>query len=111
MTYLNSRAVALAIFAAAATLSACDKKPGTRSALAPDPSTQVIGVTPAAPTGDPPGTTPVASNTTTITKQEETTQKPQEGDNHSHSSVAVDNPQKGDHKVDVQQLPERKSDS
>ena len=51
-----------------------------------------------------------ASDTTTITKDEETTKKPQEGDNHSYSSVAVDNPQKGDGKKDAQQAPERKSE-
>ena len=110
MNLKHSRAIALALIAAAATLAACDKKPGTRTALAPDPSAQVIGTPPAPPTGDPPGTTPVASNTTTITKDEEINKKPQEGDNHSYSSVAVNNPQKGDHKIDPQQLPERKKE-
>jgi hypothetical protein len=99
-------------FMLAAGVAACDKGVGTkaRTALAPDASAQVIGKAPADPSGDPPGTTPVASNTTTITKEEEISKKPQEGDNHSYSSVAVDNPQKGDHKIDAQQLPERKKE-
>ena len=94
----------------AAGVAACDKKVGTKSrtALAPDASAQVIGREPAPPTGDPPGTTPVASNTTVISKEEEISKKPQEGDNHSYSSVAVDNPQKAQRK-DPQQAPERKT--
>jgi len=43
---------------ALAGLAACDRQSEGHSA-APDPSTQVIGVPAAAPTGDPPGTTPV----------------------------------------------------
>src|SRR5215212_4124425 len=112
MNIVNSRnCIAIAVVLAAG-IAACDRKAGTqsRAALAPDASAQVIGKTPAEPSGDPPGTTPVASNTTTITKQEEISQKPQEGDNHSYSSVAVNNPQKGDHKIDPQQLPERKKE-
>lgn len=93
----------LAILAAAllATgLAACDKRVDAkgRTALAPDPSAQVIGKEPAPPTGDPPGTTPVASNTTEITKFEEVNKKPQEGDNHSYSTVAPVTPQKADGK-------------
>ncbi|MBC8024096.1 MAG: hypothetical protein H7Y14_13310, partial [Burkholderiales bacterium] len=51
--------IAVAVLLAAG-VSACDKKAGTesRTALAPSPSAQVIGKEPAAPTGDPPGTTP-----------------------------------------------------
>ena len=90
-------------------LAACDRKVGTqaRTALAPDASAQVIGKEPAPPSGDPPGTTPVASNTTNITKDEEISKKPQEGDNHSYSSVAEDNPQKAERK-DPQQTPDRR---
>ena len=62
----------------------------------PDPSAVVIGQAPAAPTGDPPGTTPVSGNTTEVTKAEESTQKPAEGDNHSHSTLAPTTPQKAD---------------
>jgi hypothetical protein len=97
---MNSRVIALAIVAAAA-LAACDKTPGTkggaRTALAPDPSAQVIGVKPAEPTqSEPPGVTPVASSTSDVTKQEASTQKPSEGDNHSYSTLAPFPPQKGD---------------
>lgn len=76
---------------------------------APDASAVVIGTAPAQPTGDPPGTTPVAPNTSDVTKQEETAQKPSEGDNHSHSSVAAANPQKAQGQ-DPQEQPDRKKD-
>jgi hypothetical protein len=71
-------------------------------------SAVVVGTAPAQPTGDPPGTTPVASNTTEVTKKEESMSKPQEGDNHSYSSVSEGNKQKA-HGVDPQQTPERKA--
>jgi len=106
MSLMNSRTCIALAFLVATGVTACDRKAGTRTALAPDPSTQVIGVTPAAPTGDPPGTTPVSSNTTEVTKAEASSTKPSEGDNHSHSSLAQDNPQKADGK-DPQQAPER----
>ena len=80
-------------------LAGCKREANTqtRTAAAPDASAQVIGVKPAEPTAkEPPGVTPVASDTTTVTKQEESTQKPSEGDNHSYSSVAPTTPQKGD---------------
>jgi hypothetical protein len=111
LAYSRTCAITAAVMLAAG-LAACDRKVGTqsRTALAPDASAQVVGKTPAEPSGDPPGTTPVASNTTTVTKQEEISKKPQEGDDHSYSSVAVNNPQKGDHKIDAQQLPERKKE-
>ena len=66
-----------------------------------DASARTIDVVPAPPTGDPPGTTPVATGTSDISKQAEQT-GPREGDNHSYSSVAHDNPQKS-HGVDPQQ--------
>ena len=91
--------VALAVSLALG-LAACDKmKAGTkaRTALAPDASAQVIGVKPAEPSAqEPPGVTPVASNTTDVTKQEASTQKPQEGDNHSYSTLAPNPKLKGD---------------
>jgi hypothetical protein len=104
----------LAIFAAAliaAGLAACDKRVDTkgRTALAPDSSAQVIGKVPAEPSGDPPGTTPVAANTTYITKETETTKKPEEGDNHSYSTTAHVTPQKSGY-VDPVQAPERKKE-
>ena len=97
MTPMNSRFIALAAIAAAASLAACDKQVGTRTAQAPSPSAQVIGVTPANPSAsEPPGVTPVAPNTSTVTKAEESLKKPQEGDNHSYSTVAPFPKQKGD---------------
>lgn len=109
---VGARVIALAFVIAGA--SACgdklsDVKSGGPSAHPVSPSAQVIGTAPAAPTGDPPGTTPVAGNTTEVTKHEETTKKPQEGDNHSYSSVAPTNPQKAQGK-DPQQMPERKAE-
>ncbi len=68
----------------------------------------LIGTPPAAPTGDPPGTTPVASDTTTISKQSETATMPHEGDVHAYSSVAKDNPQNPS-KVNPQETEERKA--
>ena len=62
----------------------------------PSPSAVVIGQAPAEPSGDPPGTTPVAPNTTEITKKVESTDKPQEGDNHSYSTTAPVTPQKAE---------------
>lgn len=105
----STRRAALLVAAVAfAGLAACDRHsdvpPGPS---APDASAVVIGTTPAPPTGDPPGTTPVASNTTQVTKQEETTKKPQEGDDHSYSTVAPSTPQKSDGK-DGEQQGERK---
>lgn len=110
MNPVVSRSCVAAAVVIAAGLSACDKTVGTkaRAALAPDESAVVIGKTPAPPTGDPPGTTPVASNTTEISKHEEINEKPQEGDNHSYSTVAPDTPQKAGGK-NPQESPERKS--
>jgi hypothetical protein len=97
MTPMNFRVIVVAAVAVAASLAACDHKPGARTALAPDPSTQVIGVKPAEPSkSEPPGVTPVAGNTTDVTKHEASTQKPSEGDNHSYSTLAPNPPQKGD---------------
>lgn len=109
MEIAKRTATALVAVIAAAGLGACNKaRTDARAANTPDASAQVIGVKPADPSAsEPPGVTPVAPNTTTITKQEESTKKPQEGDNHAYSSVAEDNPQKADHRKDPQQLPER----
>jgi len=82
-------------------LAACgDRLSETQAKKAPNTPTSdsavVVGVAPAQPSGDPPGTTPVAPNTSDVTKQEESTQKPAEGDNHSYSTVAPTTPQKAD---------------
>ena len=92
----STRRSALLVAAVAfAGLAACERHhdvpPGPST---PDASAQVIGTTPAPPTGDPPGTTPVAGNTTEVTKHEETTQSPREGDSNSHSTLDGNSPQK-----------------
>ena len=90
------------VFAAllAAGVAACDKKVGTqsRTALAPDASAQVIGKEPAPPTGDPPGTTPVASDTTEVSKSVESNSMPLPGQPNDHSNVAATPSQKAESK-------------
>ena len=88
MNLLKSRAIALALVAAGVSLAACDKKPGTRTALAPSPSAQVIGTTPAPPTGDPPGTTPVTAQSNEMSKTVESNSMPLPGQPNDHSNVA-----------------------
>jgi hypothetical protein len=93
-------------------LAACGERLADTHAKAPSanpasPAGMLVGTAPAQPSGDPPGTTPVDPNTSDVTKQAETTQKPSEGDDHSHSSVARDNPQKSGGQ-DPQQQPDRK---
>jgi hypothetical protein len=88
---------------AGASLAACEKRIADTRAKAPEQSQPsasavVIGQAPAEPSGDPPGTTPVASGTSDVSKPVETTAKPQEGDNHSYSTVAPVTPQKADGK-------------
>ena len=104
----------LAVSFVLAGLTACgDRLSNVSSSKAPavaaDPSTVVIGTAPAQPSGDPPGTTPIASNTTEVTKSEESAKKPQEGDDSSFSSVARDNKQKAGGQ-DPQAQPDRKKD-
>jgi hypothetical protein len=110
-TSVGARVVALAFVISG--VAAChdrisDVSSGTPAATAPTASSQVIGTAPAQPTGDPAGTTPVAPNTSDVTKAEESNSKPQEGDNHSYSSVSPDNKQKSQ-SSDPQQQPERKA--
>ena len=82
----------------AAGVAACDKKAGTqsRAALAPDASAQVIGKEPAQPTGDPPGTTPVAAQTTEVSKSVESNSMPLPGQPNDHSNVAPKPSQKAE---------------
>jgi hypothetical protein len=91
----------------AAGLAACGERISDTRVKAPEPtkpesSAVVIGQAPAEPKGDPPGTTPVAPNTTYIDKATESRDKPQEGDNHSYSTTAKVTPQKAEY-VDPQQ--------
>jgi hypothetical protein len=108
-TSVGARVIALAFVIAGA--SAChdkvsDVSSGPAPAVSATASSQVIGTAPAEPSGDPPGTSPVAANTTDITKKEETMGKPQEGDNHSYNTVSPDTKQKTENK-DPQMQPER----
>lgn len=110
----RARARVLAMAFLIATATACgerlsDVSSGGPSANPVSPSAQLVGVPPAPPQGDPPGTTPVEPTPSTITKQQEVAGKPHEGDNHAYSSVAEDNPQKAQGK-DPQQMPERTGD-
>jgi len=70
-------------------IAACDREAhhGT-AATTPEASTQVIGVQPAPPSGDPAGTTPVDGPQSDIRKQTESEKMPLEGQPNSHSSVA-----------------------
>ena len=106
-----AKVIALTFVLAAA---ACDRNHGANisgsSGSAPLPATadasaRTIDVVPAPPTGDPAGTTAVAPGTSDISKQAEQT-GPREGDNHSYSSVAPNNPQKS-HSVDPQETQDR----
>jgi len=84
---------------AAFALGACSKF-GTHSQAShlskADPSAQLIGTTPGpASKQEPPGVTPVAGDTTDISKAQQQT-GPREGDNHSYSTVAPTSTQKAD---------------
>lgn len=83
----------LATMFVVASLAACsDRISNTHSKAAPanpvDPSAVVIGTAPAQPTGDPPGTTPVAGNDSDLTKAVESGAMPQPGQPNDHSNVA-----------------------
>ena len=107
MNSADSRRLAVLAAALCATgLTACNdhaKSEGRAPAAQASPSAILIGTAPAEPSGDPPGTTPVTAKATEITKQEETREKPQEGD-HSHSTLAETTPQKAEG-VDAQAAP------
>ncbi len=89
---------ALALGAALAFLglTACDResRTTTKAATTPEASTQVIGVKPAEPSGDPAGTTPVDGPQSDVKKKDESEKMPLEGQPNSHSSVAPDASQK-----------------
>ncbi len=90
------RIPALAVVLCATAFAACAARDiEVKYPAGTSPSAMLIGTPPAPPTGDPPGTTPVASDTTQVSKLEETLLKPQEGD-HSHSTLAPQTPQKAD---------------
>ena len=91
----------LAALFLAAGLAACGERISNTTAKSPtpdsaSPSAVVIGQVPAEPTGNTSGTSPVAPNTTEISKAEESREKPQEGDSNSYSTTAPVTPQKAD---------------
>ena len=88
MKSLNRAVAVLGAVAALAALAACDREPHGTASATPDPSAQTINVKPAPPTGDPPGTTPVAGNQSDLTQTQSQSQMPLEGQNHNYSSVA-----------------------
>lgn len=91
----RARAFPLAALALAVALAGCDFRHGNSPpAVSADPSAQVIGTVPAPPTGDPPGTTPVDGGATGVSKTAQSEKMPQEGDNHSHSTLSETAPQK-----------------
>ena len=80
-------------------LVACGERLSDTRVKAPDPvkpspSAVVIGQAPAEPTGDPPGTSPVASGTTEVTKSVEDKAMPQPGQPNDHSNLAPNASQK-----------------
>lgn len=58
------------------------------------PSAVVIGTAPAQPTGDTPETTPASAAQSQLSKAAESQRMPQEGDNHSYSTLDPTSPQK-----------------
>lgn len=60
----------------------------TPAATAADASTVVIGTAPAQPSGDPPGTTPVAGNASDVSKPVESRSMPLPGQPNDHSTLA-----------------------
>jgi hypothetical protein len=83
-------------------VSACTRHHDDGLSAAASPSAQVIGTAPAPPTGDPPGTTPVAPNTDEVSKAVETTAMPLPGQPNDHSNLAPNPSQKAGAK-DAQQ--------
>jgi hypothetical protein len=85
----------LAIAVALAGLAGCDFRHGdSPPAVSADPSAQVIGTVPAPPTGDSPGTTAVDAGAGGVSKTAQSEKMPQEGDNHSHSTLSETAPLK-----------------
>lgn len=108
-TAAGARVIALSFVIAG--LAACgDRLSDTRTSKAPEnpPSSSavVIGQAPAEPQGDTPQTTPSSASQSQLSKQDESTKMPREGDNHSYSTLAPDSPQKAEN-ADAQQLPGR----
>jgi hypothetical protein len=76
----------IAVMFVMAGVAACDRHHDATSA-AVSPSAQVIGTEPAPPTGDPPGTTPVAASGE-VGKAVESKSMPLPGQPNDHSNLA-----------------------
>ena len=87
-------AIALALGLAACGESLSNTAAATPKAIDASPSAVLIGTAPAQPSGDPPGTTPVASGTTEVTKAVESEAMPQPGQPNDHSNLAPNASQK-----------------
>ena len=99
MKRIQNLTLTLAATVVFAALAGCGERATTKATKVeaqPEPSAVVVGQAPAAPTGDPAGTTPVAPGTSDVSKTAESTLKPQEGDESSHSTLAKKTPQKAD---------------
>lgn len=94
MKTISRTAAALGATLALAGLAACDRGNDATPPAAPHAIEQTINVKPAPPTGDPPGTTPVAGDQSDLTRQQSQSKMPLEGQNHNYSTVAPEQSQK-----------------
>jgi len=90
-TAAGARVIAMMFVVAG--LAACHNSVSDTHARTPDatpasPAAVLIGTAPAQPTGDPPGTTPVAGGTTEVSKSVEQASMPLPGQPNDHSNVA-----------------------
>ena len=91
MKFVNSprRTALVAVFALSG-LAACGQRHDeARQATAADSSAVVIGTIPGPATADPPGTTPVDSVATEVSKTQERTAMPMPGQPNDHSNLAT----------------------
>jgi hypothetical protein len=83
---VGARVIAVAFVLAS--VAACDRRDVTTQTADASPSAQLIGVEPAPPTGDPPGTTAV-SDTKEMSKAVESNSMPLPGQPNDHSNLAA----------------------
>jgi hypothetical protein len=86
---MQQRATVLVAALALVGLAACGDHRDANPLSKADPSAVVIGTTPAQPSGDPPGTTPVSSGTTEVSKAVENVSMPLPGQPNDHSNLAA----------------------
>ena len=78
-------------------LGACGERQRDADTLSKaDPSAIVVGTTPAEPSGDPPGTTPVAVATSDVSKAVEQSSMPLPGQPNDHSNLAANPSQRAE---------------